>query len=245
MSSPEGEEGSRENKARVEVELTRCLWMARDRVTVGQYCLFDPAKRHRWGQEPELPMTEVTWFEAVLFCRWLDRHGNEINRVLGQENGLDLRGWRFQLPTEARWGVVGSDAGHAKRDVVDGWLLPAPKSMRFLQRESDEAHSQAAGTANGQDRAPEEVASGISSPRLRIRDRHGNSWEWYVDWYAQETRATPVRTDEPSGVERLQRRGSFWLVARLCHSAYRGGHAPVFGFDVYGFRVVLAPPLNR
>jgi formylglycine-generating enzyme required for sulfatase activity len=227
MGSPEGEEGRLEDEKQVEVRLSS-FWIARVPVTVAQYRLFDPEKRRRWGEDPDLPMNEVSWHEAALFCRWLEHHGGALKAELGRAAGLDLRSWRFELPTEARWEYACRDGGKS--------------TTRFVNGDSERDLARVAVYGKGFEGGPEPVGSKEPSAHLRLWDMHGNVWEWCSDWYAAELRGGDDPAGPAAGAWRVLRGGSFWFVAWHCRSAYRYGVGPDFDRGDDAFRAVLAPP---
>jgi formylglycine-generating enzyme required for sulfatase activity len=84
------------------VTILSAFWMAATTVTLGQYRSMVPAHCHHWGEDRAVPVTEVSWFEAVLFAAWLNQ----------QRARADLRAawcaalatvpadFEFRLPTE-------------------------------------------------------------------------------------------------------------------------------------------------
>jgi len=81
-----------------QVRLEEGFRLAATPVTRLQYAAFDSQREGAWLAD--LPVVQVTWFEAVAFCRWLSRRGH------------GFRGAR--LPLEAEWEYAcrygGSDA---------------------------------------------------------------------------------------------------------------------------------------
>lgn len=66
-----------------------CLWVARTPVTRGQYAAVTGV-RHGSGADDELPMTHVSWDDAVAYCRLLSDRAS--------------RAGYFRLPTAEEWG---------------------------------------------------------------------------------------------------------------------------------------------
>jgi formylglycine-generating enzyme required for sulfatase activity len=221
MGSPLTEEGRGEDEGPVSVQLLRPYCIARVPVTLGQYRLFDPHKQHGCGEDERFPVTEVTWLEAELFCRWLDQVGRAlVARILAaaEEPGL----WHFRLPTEAQWEFACRDGGRS--------------STRFVSGDDEAALARVA--VFGQDH-PERVTSREASPGLGLFDMHGCVWEWCADWYASELRGGVEPAGPALGTRRVVRGGSYWFEAGRCRSAARAWDAPHGLFDVDGFRVVL------
>ena len=86
-----------------------CFALADTQVTVGEYARFLEASSHppppTWTDsnfnQPEQPVTAVSWFEAVAYCEWLSKATGSL----------------FRLPTEAEW-------ERAARAGVEGKLFP-------------------------------------------------------------------------------------------------------------------------
>jgi formylglycine-generating enzyme required for sulfatase activity len=210
------------------------FWIARTTVTVEQYHCFDPWKRPPLAQGARLPMTGATWYEATLFCRWLDHHGAVLReRVLGATRARD---WHFELPTEARWEYAcrgapglpgGGQNGYARFVVGD--------QVRDLERIG--WHSGNSGKTLHQVATTPEA-----SPSHGLWDMLGNCWEWTSTEYHRQLGRDPEGPTSPTGprgTHRVLRGGCYWNVARDCRAAYRNPRRPD-GFNVVvGFRPVL------
>jgi formylglycine-generating enzyme required for sulfatase activity len=70
---------------------------------------------------------------------------------------------------------------------------------------------------------------------------HGNVWEWVEDDWHDTYMGAPedgrAWVDDPRGVGRVLRGGSWNGVARYCRSAYRFNYWPDYRNDVVGFRL--------
>lgn len=79
------------------VRITRPLWLAQNPVTVGQFRRFvdedgrapPPSFETPGFDGPNLPVTQVSWEDALAFCEWM--------------NHSLVPGWKVTLPTEAEW----------------------------------------------------------------------------------------------------------------------------------------------
>lgn len=179
------------------------------------------------------PVVNVTWFDAVAFCKWLS---NE-------------RGRRFRLPTEAEWEYAcragsegdfdfGGDvvAFRRRANIKDRSLQP------YLPREFENEPSEGDGYAFT-------CPCGSFGPNsFRIFDMHGNVREWCSDWYdADYYRKSTVA--DPSGPAagkwRVVRGGGWRSEPASCVSGMRSFADPREGRLDIGFRVVcevVIPP---
>lgn len=205
------------------VRLSRDFWMGTCEVTQAQWRALmgtDPSK----FKGDELPVEQVSWYEAAEFCRKLTDRERETDRL--------PEGHVYRLPTEAEWEYAARGGTRSRRFKYAGsddpnevaWLWPAS---------SDETH--AVGT-----KRPNE---------LGLYDMSGNVWEWCLDWYAPDyygrsPEADPANRNYGDKTYRVCRGGSWGVYPTHCRAANRGGGTPGGRFYSYGFRVVLAHSID-
>jgi hypothetical protein len=215
MGSPHAEPGRRNDEGPVDVELTRAWQLARVPVTLAQYRLMDPTKTHFWGEGGTMPVTEVSWFEAQLYCRWMNRHGTALLR----------EGWCFRLPTEAEWEYACRDAGR--------------QLARHGSGAGEDALAPVAVYGRGY-RGPERVGARRASV-LGFHDLLGNVWEWCENWYEEELRSGAAPGGPPHGTLRAIRGGAFWSTPGVCRVATRNALRPDQASSTVGFRLATSP----
>ena len=210
----------------------------------------DPASR--FGDlDDETPVCFVSWDDAVRFCRRLTEQERRAGRLPA--------GYEYRLPTEAEWEYA-CRAGTTT-------ALPNGRDIRILGESNAPAldeiawyggNSSVGFTGRGWDTdgwkekqypggraAPRRVATKAAN-EWGLHDMIGNVWEWCVDWYgAYPTVAASDPTGPGTGVHRVDRGGSWYNGARFCRSARRAGREPGFRNSDLGFRVALAPVLER
>jgi formylglycine-generating enzyme required for sulfatase activity len=211
-------EGHADERPAMPLHISKPFVIGATTITQEQYALFDPGYKQRWNGA-HMPATEVTWYAATMFARWLGHH-------LGVEG---------RLPTEAEWeyacrGMRCDNAADVhNRDWPPYWcgreLIPGV--ARFGQ---------------GPEGEPRAVHDGIPNS-FGLRNVHGNVWEWCAEGfheYGTEDKGPGTNPFTHSvGADRLLRGGAYWNEAEGCRAAGRDVSLPVVGDVFFGFRVVL------
>ncbi len=183
-------------------------------------------KQPGFAQTDEHPVINVTWNDAVAFCRWLSRK----------------EGRTYRLPTEAEWEYacragtttrynigdsakevvraanIGDDRGRTTFPHVQELDIPKDGRVKFTL-----------------------PVGGFPPNRFGLCDMHGNVWEWCSDWYGVDYYAHSP-TDDPtgptSGTKRV-RRGAAWHSYPLwVRASFRNWNSPGSRCVNLGFRVV-------
>jgi uncharacterized protein (TIGR02996 family) len=240
MGSPETEEGRREDEGpQHEVEITQPFLMGVYPVTQAEY-------RQVMGRNPSyfssrgsgkqqvkglktaaFPVENVSWEEAVEFCRRLSERSAEKEKKR-----------LYRLPSEAEW----------EYSCRGGAPLSSPfhfgTSLCSTQANFD-GENPYGGAAKGPhlDRT---CAVGLYPPNaFGLFDLHGNVFEWCADWYAENSYSQSPRQNPQGpqeGTFRVLRGGSCSYSAQICRSACRDGNRPDYRYFNIGVRVVCAAP---
>jgi formylglycine-generating enzyme required for sulfatase activity len=210
---------------RHKVRITKPFWLGAMEVTQEEFERVVGVNQSLFLGNPKLPVEEVSWYDAVDFCRKLSE--------LPAEKAANRH---YQLPTEAQW-------EYACRAGNEGaWCfsrhqgaMAAPEDCKLLGKYAwFEENSGFVTHAVGQKKPN---AWGLF-------DMYGNVSEWCQDYYAEYSNspaADPVgpSKDDPRVVvgHRVTRGGVFCGGDYWCRSAMRGLGDPKFrGCDI-GFRV--------
>jgi formylglycine-generating enzyme required for sulfatase activity len=193
------------------VHITRPFWLGRTEVTQEQWeSLGLPNKSFHSGKDR--PVTNITWEQAMEFCRMLTRNERRAGRL--------PEGYVYTLPTEAQWEYAcrAGESGDYAGELDDlGW---------YSGNSEGETHPVGQKRPNA----------------WGLYDMHGNVLEWCRDWYgsyAGGERADPKGV--PAGSVRVIRGGSWGYGAVFCRSAYRVRLRPDSRWVILGFRVALSP----
>ncbi len=177
-------------------------------------------------QADDHPVVNVTWNDAVAFCKWLS----------------DKEGKPYDLPTEAEWEFA-CRAGTTTRfwhgDDEDGLKAVA----NIADASFKEKYPDGSWAKSWDDGYPFTAPVGrFKANAWGLHDMHGNVWEWCGDYYGKYEIGSFKDPKSPeNGDRRVLRGGSWGYVPRGCRAAYRGHDAPSDrSFDI-GFRVVLLP----
>lgn len=228
LGAPTGQRGFRDVDNRpTRVRFAHGFWLGKFEVTQAQW-------REVMGTNPSnfrgdlLPVDNVSWDDAMAFCRKLTRREREGGRLPA--------GYRYTLPTEAQWeyacraGTTGVRAG----DLAEmGW---------YVGNSGTWAHPP--GPASPRDEAVWRMGThpvGQKRPNAwGLYDMYGNVLEWCRDFYGPFPGGLEVDPTGPRrGRFRVLRGGGWWTDAGACTSFTRAHAPPSRHHSALGFRLAL------
>ncbi|MGE4550164.1 MAG: SUMF1/EgtB/PvdO family nonheme iron enzyme, partial [Opitutales bacterium] len=228
---PQPEFGRYPNELLHQVRLSRDFWMSQFEITQAQYEAVVGENPSANATDPNLPVENVSWHDALAFCQTLN------------EKFPPPDGYTYRLPTDAEWeyacraGADGPYAGTRRgqlRQVAD-YIESLDSLGWFLNNSDGTTHPVGKKKANG----------------FGLHDMHGNVWEWCLD-QVEQNKGRMLESCRPGAIDPFWREGS-WRTLRggcsavtfdRCRSAYRGANAPEVKRGDRGFRIVLGPDLE-
>jgi formylglycine-generating enzyme required for sulfatase activity len=249
--------GAADERPMCRVKIERPFWMGTCEVTNAQFQRFRPQHDSRYidqqwkdhntpgypGNQPQQPVTRVTWHDAAAFCDWLS----------------EKTGQTFSLPSEAEWewacrAGTGTALWYGDRDAdfaavanladvrltgfavrgVNPQPVPNPDPfIAFLPRIDAVDDGQMIAAAVG----------GYQANAWGLKDMHGNVAEWTRTAYRLYPYLVADGRDEPATRGKKVVRGGSWRDRpHRARSAARWAyepHQPVFDA---GFRVISPLP---
>jgi formylglycine-generating enzyme len=179
-------------------------------------------------QTDEYPVVNVSWNDAVEFCRWLSKKESKT----------------YRLPTEAEWEYAcraGTTTRYYSGDdpetlVKVGNVADAAANANFPDWQY---------TIKANDGYVFRAPVGKFKPNaFGLYDMHGNAWQWCADWHGADYYAKSP-ADDPTGPDsgnvRVLRGGSWYGGPDLARSAKRLGLRPSYRLGGIGFRVARTP----
>jgi len=160
---------------------------------------------------PQNPVEQVSWNDAVAFCR-------KLSELPSEKSG----GYVYRLPTEAEW----------------EYACRAGTTTTYSFGDSESELGAYAWYIDNSGRTTHPVG-GKKPNAWGLYDMHGNVFEWCQDWlgdYPSGSVTDP--TGAASGSARVYRGGSWDDYAGSCRSANRYRNSPEFRDDYLGFRVL-------
>jgi len=224
MGSPPGEEGRFENEGPQHgVRITRPFYLGATEVTQGQYERVMGENPSRFQGDPERPVENVSWHNAVEFCR----------RLTGME------GRQYRLPTEAEWEYACRAGTQTPFFWGDSDAESVIKEHGWYNQNAQESHWT-------EPHAPEEGTQPVGRKRANawgLYDMTGNVGEWCADRYDDDYYRDWPEDDSLASTPDWPRviRGGCWARgARQCRSAFRTGQRPQTTWSQVGFRVAAS-----
>jgi len=215
------QEGDGHEKPQHEVVIPRSFFMGAYEVQQREFEKVMGKNPSYFKDLPENPVENVTWDEAVDFCKKVSDMPEE-----------KTAGRRYRLPTEAEWEYAcraGTTTHFHYGDSVSSAAANFRGNAPFGKAERGATLQRTARVGSYQPNA------------WGLYDMHGNVWEMVADWY-YEVYYQQSPNEDPQGPEkgsfRVLRGGCWNDAGGSCRSASRNKVLPNRGSNNVGFRVV-------
>ncbi|EKE80635.1 SUMF1/EgtB/PvdO family nonheme iron enzyme [Idiomarina xiamenensis] len=191
MGSPANERDRKRDEYQLRVDFSRPIWVSRHEITEAQYHAFT-----QQGGTSSLPVSQVSWLEAVQYCNWLsEQEGLPLfYRIQGQQVvGVNAEARGYRLLTEAEWEWLAKQAGRSAATTFiwgNGERIPnhsgnfADQSLQgkqtFFLKDYNDGFT---------GKAP---VGSFKADRVGLFDLAGNVSEWVHDRYTTNPPDTSV-----------------------------------------------------
>jgi formylglycine-generating enzyme required for sulfatase activity len=216
---------------RHEVRISRVFYLGVTEVTQGQYRAVTGKNPSNFKGSDDLPVENVTWFDAVQFCNALSAKEGlpAFYRIDGAAVHVpEWKGSGYRLPTEAEWEYACRGGANPSRFSFGDDAARLGEFGWYLGNSGSKTHTVGEKTAN----------------TFGLHDMHGNVWEWCWDRYDEKYYAGSPAVD-PTGprtaAARVIRGGSWLYPPRRSRSAIRHRDDPAKRYYDLGFRVARVP----
>ena len=217
--------GSKDERPRHKVTLTRVFYLSKTEVTQKQYHAVMGTNSSKFTGDDQHPVESVSWFDAIKFANALSQKEglpacyDDKGNVIGGSAVYACKGYR--LPTEAEW-------EYAARAGTEGARYGKLDDIAWYGKNS------------GNKTHP----VGKKKPNtFGLFDMLGNVYEWCHDWYGDYPTGSQTNPDGPrAGSGRVFRGGSWFDDAGRVRAADRYFVDPSRAYGSRGFRLARSAP---
>jgi len=172
------------------------------------------------------PVVDVTWNDAVAFCRWLSRK----------------EGTKYRLPTEAEWEYADRAGGTTRfPEGDDPATLVSMAHVIDMKRHPDFGHVQDLEFSPSETNVFPQTVGRLRPNHFGLYDTQGNVWEWVSDWYGQHYYSSSPTADPQgpiSGGLHVRRGGGWNSFPIWARASFRNWNTPESRCVNLGFRIV-------
>ncbi len=188
-------------------------------------------KKYTWrntafAQTDTHPVVNVSWHDAVAFCKWLSKKDKQ----------------EYRLPTEAQWEYA-CRAGSRTRFSFGDDEEDLAKHGNVADAKFREVTKKTYGIKNSDGYAFTAPVGQYQKNAYGLMDMHGNVWQWCSDVYGDYPTEAVTDPHGPVGQEsslRVIRGGSWDFRPQRCRSAFRNRLDPVKRDYNLGFRIAVS-----
>lgn len=189
---------------------------------------FGPSRQFDWNNygfemNDSLPVVNVSWNDAVAFCKWLSKTENK----------------NYRLPTEVEWEYA-CRAGTTTRFYSGDTIADLEGVANVADRSLARQFAKLPWPAPFDDETKYLANVGQFHPnKFGLYDMHGNALEWCSPRYSVFDPLEDFDPPKSGNVLYVVRGGNWFNEPFRCGSASRSGAPPTQSMSLIGFRVVL------
>ncbi|MEG5037500.1 MULTISPECIES: bifunctional serine/threonine-protein kinase/formylglycine-generating enzyme family protein [unclassified Microcoleus] len=221
MGSPNTEAERRDKEGPQRTVNISPFFMGKYPVTQAQYQALmgnNPSHFKGFFKSKQLPVEQVTWDEAVKFCRKLS----------------EKTGKTYRLPSEAEWEYA------CRAGTTTPFYFGETITPDLVNYDGNYPYG---ATPKGLYRKQTTDVGSFGPNPFGLYDMHGNVWEWCIDRWHDNYNGAPSdgsSWETGTGHHRVLRGGSWDYNAVHCRSAFRDRNSADYRLRNWGFRVVVA-----